>query len=402
MIVRRRDNKGRVLRTGEFQMADGRYRYKYRDAWGKQRVLYSTRLDVKDPYVPGKKKDISLREKEQKVVADKFDQIVPEGGGYTVLSLVERYISLKRNVRPTTKQGYKTVVNILAKNPFGAKRIDKVKMTDAKLFLLDLNSSGKGFSTVRTVRGVLRPAFQTAVDDDMIRKNPFGFELASIIVIDSIRREAVSHDVERRFLDFIKNDNHFGQYYDLIYILFNTGLRVSELCGLTVRDIDFITGTINVDHQLQYYNGKGLHIVPPKTEAGIRKVPMSPEVVKCFQRSIANRKKLRVEPMIDGYSGFIFIDERSRGPIRAYKVEKIFQHSVEKHNATYKKELPTITPHICRHTFCSRMASKHMNPKVLQTIMGHSEIEVTMNVYTHVSDEDVANEHKRVLNSAIV
>ena len=91
---------------------------------------------------------------------------------------------------------------------------------------------------MHSIRGVLRPAFQMAVDDDIIMKNPFGFELASVVVNDSVRREAVSRDQMRKFLKFIHDDNIYCKYYEVVYILFHTGLRISEFCGLTVRDID--------------------------------------------------------------------------------------------------------------------------------------------------------------------
>jgi site-specific recombinase XerD len=77
-----------------------------------------------------------------------------------------------------------------------------------------------------------------AVNDDMLLKNPFEFPLAGVIINDSVRREALTPDQERRFLDFVQSDKHFSQYYDGIYILLNTGLRISEFCGLTLSDID--------------------------------------------------------------------------------------------------------------------------------------------------------------------
>ena len=127
----------------------------------------------------------------------------------------------------------------------------------------------------------MRPAFQLAVDDDVIRKNPFGFELATVIYNDSVTREALSRENERKFMKFVKEDPHFSRYYDGIYILFNTGLRISEFVGLTKSDIDFENMKINVDHQLQRYNGIGYKIVEPKTESGVRQIPMTEEVAEC-------------------------------------------------------------------------------------------------------------------------
>ena len=201
MSEKRRDSRGRILRSGEIQKSDGRYRYKYIDAFGETRYVYSWRLDKNDPIPAGKKKEVSLREKEKQIAADIFDQIIPEGGRLTVVDLVEKYVTLKTGVRPTTEAGYRTVINILKKDEFGRVRIDKVKISDAKAWLIQLQKRGRGFSTIRTIRGVLRPAFQLAVDDDLIRKNPFSFELATVIYNDSVTREALSREEERKFID---------------------------------------------------------------------------------------------------------------------------------------------------------------------------------------------------------
>ena len=397
MSEKRRDNRGRILRNGEIQKADGRYRYKYTDAFGETHYVYSWRLDKNDRMPAGKKSEPSLREKEKMITADLFDQIVPEGGRMTVIALVEKYVSLKTGVRPTTEAGYRTVINILKKDDFGRKRIDKVKISDAKEWLIQLQKNGRGFSTIRTIRGVLRPAFQLAMDDDLIRKNPFGFELATVVYNDSVTREAITREQERRFLKFVKEDKHFKKYYDGIYILFNTGLRISEFVGLTKSDIDFKDMKINVDHQLQRFNGIGYKIVEPKTESGVRQVPMTPEVSECFRRIMKARVKPKVEPNIDGYAGFLFLDKDGH-PMVAMHWEKYFQHICEKYNKIYRLQMPKVTPHVCRHTFCSKMAAARMNPKTLQYIMGHSDISVTLNTYTHLGFEEASEEVRRLVS----
>lgn len=202
----------------------------------------------------------------------------------------------------------------------------------------------RGYSSIRTIRGVLRPAFQMAVDDDLIRKNPFGFELATVIYNDSVTREALTKEQERKFLVFVKADAHFKKYYDGIYILFYTGLRISEFVGLTKSDIDFKGMKINVDHQLQRYHEKGYQIVVPKTESGIRQIPMIREVAECFRRIIQARVNPKVEPIIDGYTGFLWLDKNNM-PMVALYWEKYFQHICQKYNRTYKIQMPKVTPH---------------------------------------------------------
>lgn len=392
----RRDNKGRKLATGESQDKDGRYRYKYNDSFGKRKSVYSWRLTESDPYPKGKRKDISLREKEKVIEKALCDAVSTNGGDMTVLELVQRYISQKRGVKHNTQANYNFVINVIKKEKFGAKRIDTIKLSDAKEWLIKLQDDGRGYSSIHSIRGVVRPAFQMAVDDDLIRKNPFEFQLATVVVNDSVTREAITRKQQREFLRFIKEDKHFCKYYDGIYILFNTGLRVSEFVGLTVDDIEFDKQRIKIDHQLQRTRNMEYEILTPKTEKGERYVPMKEDVADCFRRIIQKRKHPKIEPMIDGYSGFLFLDKNDM-PMVALHWEKYFQHIREKYNSIYKVQMPCITPHVCRHTFCSNMAKSGMNPKTLQYIMGHSDIGVTLNTYTHLQFEDALEEMKKVV-----
>lgn len=392
----RKDSKGRRLATGESQDKDGRYRYKYNDVFGKRKSVYSWRLTESDPYPKGKRKDISLREKEKEVEKALRNAVATNGGNMTVLELVQKYISQKRGVKHNTQANYNFVINVIKKEDFGARRIDTIKLSDAKTWLIKLQDDGRGYSSIHSIRGVVRPAFQMAVDDDLINKNPFEFQLATVVVNDSVTREAITRKQQRDFLRFIKEDKHFCKYYDGIYILFNTGLRVSEFVGLTVNDIEFDKQRIKIDHQLQRTRNMEYEILTPKTEKGERYVPMKEDVADCFRRIIQDRKHPKIEPMIDGYSGFLFLDKNDM-PMVALHWEKYFQHIREKYNSIYKVQMPCITPHVCRHTFCSNMAKSGMNPKTLQYIMGHSDIGVTLNTYTHLQFEDALVEMKKVV-----
>lgn len=400
-MSKRRDKKGRVLRNGESQRADGRYVYSYVDLNGKPKCVYSWKLEETDSIPVGKRKCVALREKAKKIQRDMEDGLIPYGGQLTVIELVKKYISQKTGVRRTTRAGYKTVINLLEKEDFGSQRIDRVKLIDARAWFVKLQQSdGKSFSSIHTIRGVLRPAFQMAVDSDLIRKNPFDFRLIEILVNDSVRREALSGEDQRRFLEFVKNDRHFSKYYEGIYILLHTGMRISEFCGLTIADIDLKEKTVNIDHQLQRVGDMEYIIVETKSESGTRILPMSDEVAACFQKILKKRPKYKTEPSIRAengkvYKGFLYIDKNQK-PMVALHWEKYFEHIIQKHNNIYKQELPKITPHICRHTYCSNMAKKGMNPKTLQYLMGHADVSITLNVYTHVKLSDVQEELERI------
>ena len=319
----------------------------------------------------------------------------------TVFELVEKYVVTKTAVRPTTRAGYKTVINFLVKDEFGSRKLGDISTLDAKNWLIYLQDVlGKSYSAIHSIRGVLRPAFQLAEEDDLIRRNPFNFELATVLVNDSIVREALSPQDERRFLDFIREDKHYSRYYEAFYILFNTGLRISEFCGLTNSDLDFENGSIRVNKQLQRGSDMRYYIERPKTKNGERYVPMSEEVKGCFKAILQKRANPPIEPIVDGVSGFLLLDKNDM-PKVAMHWEKYFQLSLRKYNSIYKNELPKITPHVCRHTFCSKMARKGMDPAKLKYIMGHSDISVTYNTYTHLGFEDVRDDMLRMTDGAV-
>ena len=397
---KRRDKKNRVLRRGESQRPDGKYQFKY-SIDGIPHFVYSWRLEPTDKMPEGKKLTPSLREMEKAIGRDIESQLDPTCRNMTVMELVERYLSTKTGVKPSTKQNYGVIKNLLAKEEFSRKRIKEVKTSDAKLFLIKMQSDGKRHSTIKSVRGVLRPAFQMAVDDDLLVKNPFGFELAGVVVNDSVTREAITRDQMRKFLKFVHDDNVYCKYYEAVYILFHTGMRISEFCGLTIKDIDFEHNVVTIDHQLQRMSNMERIIEPTKTRAGTRKLPITEDVAMMFRAIIEDRPKPKTEKMVCGYSGFLYLDKNDL-PEVALHWEHRFRHMVNRYNEIYRVQMPKITPHVCRHTYCSNMAKAGMNPKTLQYLMGHSDIGVTMNTYTHLGLEDAQDEMIRMeeLNAA--
>ncbi len=391
---KRRDSKHRVLRRGESIRADGKYQFKFQ-VDGKPKFIYSWRLEPTDKLPSGKKPCLSLRELEKQIGYDLDSRLDPLGRNMTVGELVARYVSTKTGVRASTRQGYRFVRRILEKTDFAGRKITEVRTSDAKIFLIKLQESGRRYSTVRTVRGVLRPAFQMAVDDDTLRKNPFDFQLATVVVNDSVTREAITRDQMRKFLKFVHDDNCYCKYYEVVYILFHTGMRISEFCGLTISDIDLKNCVVNIDHQLQRDSDMRLYIQPTKTSAGTRRIPITEDVAGCFRAILEDREQPRQEPVIDGYSGFLFLDGEGL-PEVAMHWQHRFRHMVARYNEIFRLQLPDITPHVCRHTYCSNMAKAGMNPKTLQYLMGHSDIGVTMNTYTHLGLEDAADELRKM------
>ena len=161
---------------------------------GKPKFLYSWRLVPTDPQPVGKAPCLSLREMEKMVRQDIDSKLDPLGRKMTVNELIDRYLQTRTGVKPNTLTNYSYVKNLMAKEEFGSRKIAEVKTSDAKLFLIKLQQDGRGSSTIKTVRGVLRPAFQMAMDDDIIVKNPFAFQLAGVVVNTEHTREAITKD----------------------------------------------------------------------------------------------------------------------------------------------------------------------------------------------------------------
>lgn len=402
MAEERRDPKGRQLRNGEtYDAKTGRYRYSYFDAKGKRCQVYSWTLTKNDLVPRGKKqkKGESLREKIDKVLADKANQIDTQGGNMSVYSLMERYIAVKSpDVKQTTRNGYRSQLNFMRDDPMGKRKIRTVTNDEAILWFDDLHKKrGKSYSTLHTLRGILRPSFAMAKKNRWVVENPFEFPMLKRRYGGTKTRDALSRKDMRRFLDFVRTDKHFCRYFNGTYILFTTGLRISEFCGLTSGDIDFDNHVVHVRWQLLRNhdgNTNRYYLDEVKTENGIRDVPMTPDVEAVFRDVMASRPVLEDELTVwdDTHTvskaGFLWLDKDGHVEV-AQHWENHLRWARAKFNRIYKDEMPPVSPHICRHTFCSNCASAGMSPKTLQMIMGHASIEFTLNVYTHVEPGDI-------------
>lgn len=392
MSEKRRDSKNRILRTGESQRKDGRYAYKYIDAFGKPQFVYAWKLVPTDRTPAGKREDISLREKVEEILQDKNDGIDTAGKKMTVYELFKKYLKQQRNARASTQNTYHYLLEFLKKDKFGARSIDTVKISDVKTWLLELKENGLAYGTVLFYKRALKPAFKMALHDDCIRKNPFDFSLSSVMKNDTQSRQVLTQEQEEKLLAFVQSDVCYQKHYDEIIVLLRTGLRISEFCGLTVNDLDFTNRVINIDHQLIKLK-RNYIVQPPKSENGVRQIPMSDEVYQSLKNILKHRRKQK-ELEIDGYKDFLFIN-RNGNPNVAMNYEAVFRSLVNKYNSKHEEQLPRITPHVMRHTFCTRLANAGMNPKALQYVMGHSNITITLNLYAHASLETVKAELQR-------
>ena len=393
---KRRDNKNRVLRTGESQRKDGRYVYNYIDTFGKPQSVYSWKLVPTDKIPAGKRKDISLREKEEEIQKDIFDGIDTIGKKMTVCQLYAKQIRHRANVKEGTKQGRGQLMRILREDKLGACPIEKVKLSDAKEWALRMKEKGYAYKTINNHKRSLKAAFYTAIQDDCIRKNPFDFQLNTVLEDDTEPKVPLSPIQEASFLSFIQNDKVYKKYYDEIIILLGTGLRISELCGLTETDIDFENKLINVDHQLLKISGN-YYVDTPKTKSGVRQIPMNTNVCEALERVLKNRRQTATPIIVGGYTRFLFLNQNGLPKVAA-NYENMFRGLVKKYNKCHEEALPKVmTPHTLRHTFCTNLANAGMNPKALQYIMGHSNINMTLNYYAHATPDNAIAEMERLI-----
>lgn len=392
--AKRRDNRNRILYRGESQRQDGRYTYKYVDALGKTKYVYAWKLLPTDKTPAGKREDLSLREKERIIQRDLYDGIDTKGSKMTLCQLYAKKNAQRPNVKKSTQQGRKYLMEALEQDKLGARSIDSIKPSDAKEWAVRMKENGFSYKTINNYKRSLKASFHMAIEDDYVRKNPFNFQLSEVIEDDSKPKVALSEEQEARLLDFMEHDRTYQKYHDDVLILLKTGLRISELCGLTRSDIDFKNHAIRINHQL-LRDKDGFYIAEPKTKSGFRNVPMSEETEKAFKRVLKRKQKPTLKE-IDGYHNFLFISPSGK-PMQESNYKSVLNGVVKKYNKSHEKTpLPRITPHSLRHTFCTQLAQKNMNPKNLQYIMGHASITITLDLYAHASEAG-ANREMRSL-----
>lgn len=393
--IKRRDSKGRLLKSGESQRADGRYAYKYTDTFGEPKFVYSWKLVPTDKIPAGKRPDISLREKIKQIQKDIDDGIDTIGKKMTVCQLYAKYIRQRGNVKRGTQKGRQQLMKLLSEDKLGAASIDSVKLSDAKEWVLRMQEKSVAYTTICNSKRSLKAIFYMAIQDDCLRKNPFDFQISEVINDDTEPKVPLTPTQEKELLDFMQGDSVYSKYYDEVVILLETGLRISELCGLTPADLNFEQRFINVDHQLLRSTEDGYYIETPKTDSGFRQVPMSAAAYEAFQRVLKNRKRGK-SIQVDGYSDFLFLN-RDGLPKVAVNYDAMFKCLAKKFNKCHKEPLPAVmTPHTMRHTFCTRMANDGMNPKALQYIMGHANITMTLNYYAHATFHSAQAEMARL------
>lgn len=397
----RKDGKGRVLRKGEhYRKVDGRYSYTYTDPLGKARAIYAHSLT-------------ELREREEELTRDQLDGIDSYvAGSADVNFLFDRYISTKTELRSTTYTNYVYTWNHFIRDTFGKKKIKDVKYSDILYFYTDLlQNKGIEINTLENINTVLRPAFQLAVRDDIIRKNPVEGAFAEVKKRNGGSRKtrrALTVEQQRAFINYVAENPFFYHWYPLFVTLLGTGCRIGEIVGLRWDDVDLDKRMIHIDHNLTYYPRADdtfrceFRVSEPKTEAGIRDIPMMEPVYDVLSSELERQQEEGFcEEVVDGMTNFIFTN-RFGMPHNPSAINRVIKRIVDAHNSEEevkaKKEkrepvmIPKFSCHIFRHTFASRFCEHEDNIKVIQEVMGHADVSTTMNIYAEVNDANVKRE----------
>lgn len=406
MSEKRRDSRGRILRSGESQRSDGKYEYKYFDVKGVRRSVYSWKLVETDKLPSGKRPCESLREIEKRLNKDIDDGIDTRTARKATLNdFYDDYIETKYELKQSTRTNYKYMYTKYVRNDIGKRKIDSIKYSDVKKFYIKLiNELGFKPNSIEIIQTIIHPIFTAAVRDGVIRTNPADGVIAEIKKShnwEKPKRHALTVAQQERFVDFVSQNETYKRWMLLITVLLGTGLRIGEALGLRWDDCDFDTGVIRVDHNLVYRVQESghceYHITTPKTKAGERIVPMFKDVREALLAEYQEQLKFGFNLFqVDGYANFIFRN-RFGEPLNPFVVNRAIARMIRDANAEEKisaqvdQREPVLLPHFSchnlRHTFCTRLCENEPNIKVIQEIMGHKNIETTMDVYNEATQE---------------
>lgn len=388
MAEKRKDNKGRNLFTGESQRKDGSYMYRCSDDYGKRHTVYAPTLK-------------ELRVKEKELQKDIADGLSITNGNITVSELLKIYFDGNKKWKQSTIQQKQYIINVIKQYPISNMEIKNVKYSHIKEFYLNLFNSGIQKRRILSYHHTLKPAFGIAVEDDWIRKNPCNIKL-DFLPSNYKEKSILSKEQETDFLDFVKKTSKIQWYYDIFVIMLETGVRVGELLGLTLDDIDLKNRKLSINHQLSFSanteNNKSFRIDTLKTEAGRREIYISDKAHISFLNLLKRRnQETSIEIIIDGYSQFLLKSHKKSKIVTYDMLNKSISDAVNMYNKTHCEKIPALTPHSMRHTFCTRMIERGIDVKSLQYIMGHKDVKTTLDIYTHMSGDIATKSMKNAL-----
>lgn len=401
MGKRRKDSKNRVLKDGESERKNGGYQFRWSLPNGKRKYLYAQTLD-------------ELRAREEELTHSIQDGLRGDYHTAKVNDIYEMWKRLKRGLKNNTFQNYIYMYNMFVKDNLGRYKVSELKKSDIRRFYNYLiDERGLKVATVDGIHNILHQILDIAVEDSYLRNNVSDNalkELKRVRNIDSEKRKALTIEEQKLFLKYLRTSDKYEHWYPVFSFMLGTGLRVGEVTGLRWEDVDLDGGTVNVNHTLIFYHYNQhkcrYEVNTPKTRASNRIVPMTKMTKEALLMEKTRQDELGLESTeeVQGYNNFIFIN-RFGGLLNQGVLNKALRRIIRDCNQDIldrSKEgenlvlLPKFSCHNLRHTFATRLCEAGVNIKVIQDMLGHSDIRTTMDIYTDVTNE-LRNREVKVL-----
>lgn len=390
MAEKRKDNRGRNLKTGEYYDAKNR-RYVFRKMIDGERVTISA-SDL-----------VELRKQENDLLCriDRGNKLNTRNARMTLNAYFDFWLETfaKSGRKATTCTNYKSYYNTYIKNTIGKKQIAKITKADCQRIINEMVQNGKKHSTMSNLKSCLNIVFECALDDDIIVKNPA--KNLQVPQTESKKRTAIEQRQIELFMDYVKNSERYSCSYPAFVVLFNLGMRIGEMAALTWNDVDFKEDIITINKTVNRYRkadyGFTMAVASPKSKTSIRSVTMNSVVrktlLKLKMQSAPSEVKL---PYVDDsgnvrgqISGFLFVN--TAGSVwNEPGFRGLINRIVEQHNReaeeNHTEKIENFCPHMVRHTYTSLAYSAGADVKIVSQNLGHASTSVTMDVYTHLTE----------------
>lgn len=376
-----KDLSGKELGKGICQRKDGRYCGRYVDRFGVRRSVYSDTLaSLKVEYAK------AIYEDHEKL--NIIDDTITLNQWYEKWLSVYKYGIIKRN----TKEGYIRVYRKHIQPILGNMRINDITKTQIQQIVNNLHKQGYAYETPHRIQVMLYDMFDKALNDQFIRRNPA--KGVKVIRDEEKDPRVMSREEQSVFFDCCK-----GTFYDNLFVLcVNTGIRPGESCAIDRDSVDLKHRELRIDKTLIYQKWEGdskktIHIDTPKTKASVRTVPLNDNAVLAIKKQLLQKKVLEerygLKYCEKQFKDLLFTTKFNTPVIEQTFIDAI-DRIVDEINLVLDplEQFDRITPHCFRHTFATRCLEGNMKPKVLQKILGHATLEMTMNLYTHVLKEE--------------
>lgn len=404
--MERKDKRGRKLKSGESQRKDGMYQFRYMDLDNTRKTVYSWKLVPSDKTPAGKKNDISLREKEKEIEVNMLNHMNNRGRYMTLNAMFDAYMTRKKYkgkaLASKTKTNYRCMWDKhIKESVLGNKKISEIRKSDIVAFYMCLMEQEISYGTILFYNKLISAVFNMAIDDDIVSKNPAKRAMEEIAGKQK-ERQALTIAQQDELLRYAQK-NDYNMYQKLIFAL-DTMCRMGEIAGITWDEIDMKKRLIVIDHQLSYIKLETdekytCHIMPTKSKK-TRIIPMTSRVYKMLKDMQANYFVTNKGYEVDGKSNFLFYTKTGK-LMREWAFNNELDKLVDIYNITAQNKIEHITPHILRHTGCTRNAEAGMDMKVLQYLMGHSSAQITNAVYNHVDVERASKEVEKIENERV-